>query len=82
MFQELAPARSSNILSIAESHGEDVLHPPKSKTPLPSEASAIALELGKLGPVMQRGRKFKLFLLCILIHFGLKIILWLGIHFT
>ena len=45
MFQELAPARSSNILSIAESHGEDVLHPPKSKTLLPSEASAIALEL-------------------------------------
>ena len=31
---------------VAESHGEDVLHPPKRKNPLPSEASAIALELG------------------------------------
>ena len=43
MFQELAPARSSNILSVAGEPGEDVL-PPKSKTPLPSGALTIALE--------------------------------------
>ena len=40
MFHELAPARSSNILS-----SQSPLSPPNSKTPLPSGDSAIALSL-------------------------------------
>ena len=40
MFQESAPARSSSIL-FSPQFSE--LHPPKSRTPLPSGDSAIAL---------------------------------------
>ena len=54
IFHELAPARSSNILS---SYSFSSLYPPNSKTPLPSGDSAIALlntGKGNVGPVMQK----------------------------
>ena len=59
-FQESAPALSSSILF---SGPFSVLLPPKSRTPLPSGDSAIALEYrpqGKDGPVMQKKRIIKI----------------------
>ena len=56
IFHELAPACSSNILSLWPSESE----PPNSKTPLPLGVSAIALSLrpnGNAGPVMEKRRK-------------------------
>ena len=63
MFHELAPARSSNIVSdmlaCKSKEFPSEICPPKSKTPLPSGDSTIALlyrAKGKDGPVEQNNQ--------------------------